>query len=511
MKYSNPLFALPLLLPLISGYHRQRCAFGDSCWPSPEQWASFNSSISGRLIISLPSAAVCHREHYDAQLCQTATSNWTNSFWRTSQPGAYAAIVWELGQDQCFINTTIDAPCGPGLVAHYSVAAQDVTDIQAAVKFADHKDLYLVIKNTGHDHLGRSSGKGAFSIWTHNLKGREWHNAFVPKGSPNGRTGIPAVTLQAGEQWLDVYRDAAEHNVTVVGGQARTVGAAGGWATGGGHSPLAHFYGLGVDNILEVNLVTPLGEYKTLNKYNDPQYFYAVRGGGGSAWGVITSITYKTHPNPSHVQVGFAQFTTTSNSSFRTVLSHAFKALPRITDAGYTGYGAGDSGYLGLIFIQPNGTDETFRSAFAPLYEIANMTNVTGQIGSFDFPTWMDYLNTFLQDPNIATNVMDTSRLLTANVLLNQTEELLDLVQDYPEMGLGFNFIGKVNSAERDNTAVHDIWKHSRALFTMSVDWRDDAPEAEKKRLKLQAVEVSGRFAEIVGPDGGTYINEANP
>jgi hypothetical protein len=52
----------------------------------------------------------------------------------------------------------------------------------------------------------------------------------------------------------------------------------------------------------------------------------------------------------------------------------------------------------------------------------------------------MDYLNTFLQDPNIATNVMDTSRLLTPNVLLNRTEELLDLVQDYPEMGLGFNF-----------------------------------------------------------------------
>jgi hypothetical protein len=45
----------------------------------------------------------------------------------------------------------------------------------------------------------------------------------------------------------------------------------------------------------------------------------------------------------------------------------------------------------------------------------------------------------------------------------------------------------------------------------MSVDWRDNAPEAEKKRLKMQAVEVSGRFTEIVGPDGGTYINEANP
>lgn len=205
MKYSNPLFALPLLPPLISGYHRQRCAFGDACWPSPEQWASFNSSISGRLISSFPSAAVCHREHYDKQLCHTATSNWTKSFWRTSQVGAYAAIAWELGQDQCFINTTIDAPCGPGLVAHYSVAAQNITDIQAAVKFADYNDLYLVIKNTGHDHLGRSSGKGAFTIWTHNIKGREWYDAFVPKGSPNDTKGIPAVTLQAGEQWLGKF------------------------------------------------------------------------------------------------------------------------------------------------------------------------------------------------------------------------------------------------------------------------------------------------------------------
>jgi hypothetical protein len=35
-----------------------------------------------------------------------------------------------------------------------------------------------------------------------------------------------------------------------------------------------------------MNLVTADGEYKTINAYNDPEYFYAVRGGGGSAWGV---------------------------------------------------------------------------------------------------------------------------------------------------------------------------------------------------------------------------------
>jgi hypothetical protein len=78
---------------------------------------------------------------------------------------------------------------------------------------------------------------------------------------------VPAVTLQAGEQWLgrtntvsqltfanpgpfvsDVYKAAAAQNVIVVGGHARTVGSSGGYLTGGGHSPFAHFYGLAVDS-----------------------------------------------------------------------------------------------------------------------------------------------------------------------------------------------------------------------------------------------------------------------
>lgn len=50
--------------------------------------------------------------------------------------------------------------------------------------------------------LGRSSGKGAFSIWTHNMKGINWHDSFVPRGAPANAGGVPAVTIQAGEQWL---------------------------------------------------------------------------------------------------------------------------------------------------------------------------------------------------------------------------------------------------------------------------------------------------------------------
>lgn len=81
------------------------------------------------------------------------------------------------------------------------MVAQTIQDIQAGVNFARKWGLYLVIKNTGHDHLGRSSGKDSFSIWTHQLKGQEWHKDFIIKGAPDGLHGVSAVTLQAGEQW----------------------------------------------------------------------------------------------------------------------------------------------------------------------------------------------------------------------------------------------------------------------------------------------------------------------
>jgi hypothetical protein len=83
-----------------------------------------------------------------------------------------------------------------------------------------------------------------------------------------------------------------------VGGAAPTVGAAGGWALGGGHSPLAKQFGLGADSTslpkllsnaecthtpldaVEFEIVTPDGELRTVNAYRNKDLFWALRGGG---------------------------------------------------------------------------------------------------------------------------------------------------------------------------------------------------------------------------------------
>jgi hypothetical protein len=188
-----------------------------------------------------------------------------------------------------------------------------------------------------------------------------------------------------------------------------------------------------------VNVVTASGEAMTINHYTDPDYFWALRGGGGSAWGIITSVVYKTHPLPTHIQAVLVQINATSNATLRTIYEKALAALPGITDAGYTGYGDLD-GTFQAIFSQANATNETFTKAFMPFMEIGKLEGVSAQLAPIIFPTWIDYGTYFLTDPNIATNIIDASRLLTADVLTNKSGQLIDLIFENPTLAPGFNY-----------------------------------------------------------------------
>lgn len=161
------------------------------------------------------------------------------------------------------------------------------------------------------------------------------------------------------------------------------------------------------------------------------------------------------------------------------------------------------------IFLNPNSTVQSFNETFAPFYNLSKQPGIEGSVGAYQ-STWNGYRDTFLRDPHIGTNIQDSSRLLTAEVAQRNTDELVDfIVENAP--AAGFHFIGRVNNDERDNTAIHDIWKHSLGLLSVSVDWADNATESEKHQKRQQAVNLSHRLAAIVGPNGGTYTNEANP
>lgn len=103
--------------------------------------------------------------------------------------------------------------CTQGGFPIYAVNVSSVSHIQLAINFARNANLRLVIKNTGHCYLGKSSGAGALSIWTHNLKNLE----YFPGLEIPGYSG-PAMKVGAGVTVREVYAEADRDDISALGG-----------------------------------------------------------------------------------------------------------------------------------------------------------------------------------------------------------------------------------------------------------------------------------------------------
>ena len=124
--------------------------------------------------------------------------------------------------------------------------------------------------------FGRSVAPNSLSIWTHNMRGLQFHNSFQPKDCQSA-TDTTAVTIAAGELWGDIYEQAALLNLTAVGPTPSSVGV-GGYLTGGGHSAISGLFGTGSDQVLEIEVVTASGDILTVNECQNTDLFWALRG-----------------------------------------------------------------------------------------------------------------------------------------------------------------------------------------------------------------------------------------
>lgn len=130
---------------------------------------------------------------------------------------------------------------------------------------------------------------------THHIKSALKHDSnFMPDGC--GAGAGDTLTYGAGQQFQEMYDWAYANNFMVIGGGSGTVGASGGWVTGGGHSFASPTYGLGVDNVVQMRVVLPNGTYVTANRCQNQDLFFAMRGAGGGTFGVLMETTSKLHP-----------------------------------------------------------------------------------------------------------------------------------------------------------------------------------------------------------------------
>ncbi|KAL1838570.1 hypothetical protein VTK73DRAFT_4289 [Phialemonium thermophilum] len=173
----------------------------DDAWPDAQQWRRLNESVGGHLLVDVPPGAVCHDAFhgplgtvatYDAAQCAEVAAQFSSEQWTIDQP---AAALWTyFTNDTCRPTTDPAEPCTLGYYPVYVILAQTLDHVRQGLLFAKAHNLRLVIRNTGHDFLGRSVGWGALVVNTHAFQDVAFVDAWDGPGDYDG----PAVTVGAG-------------------------------------------------------------------------------------------------------------------------------------------------------------------------------------------------------------------------------------------------------------------------------------------------------------------------
>ncbi|HTT42199.1 MAG TPA: FAD-binding protein [Steroidobacteraceae bacterium] len=260
----------------------QRVRPGDAYWPSAQEWQQLREAVGGNLLSVPPLCADCADPQ--AAACTQLLHNLSNPFYLGDQPGGTQVSGW------------LDA-WTPAASA-YAVRVRQAADAAAAVSFARRHNLRLVVKGGAHSYLGTSNAPDSLLIWTRGLDAIELHDAFVPQGCAGRSAPLAAVSVGAGCTWIDAYTAVTtQAGRYVQGGGCTSVGVAG-LIQSGGFGSFSKAFGSAAAHLLEAEVVTADGRVRTVNACSDPELFWALKGGGGGTFGVVTRLTLRTHALP---------------------------------------------------------------------------------------------------------------------------------------------------------------------------------------------------------------------
>lgn len=168
------------------------------------------------------------------------------------------------------------------------------SDVIETINFARSRNLLFTIKGGGHGMAGHGAYDDTLMIDLSLMRGI--------RVDPVART----VHAQAGCNWGDVDRETQAFSMVVPGGVVADTGIAG-LTLGGGYSWVRRKYGMSIDCLQSVDIVTAEGRYLTASNSQNEDLFWAIRGGGGN-FGIVTSFEYKAYPLGPEVMLSAAMY-----------------------------------------------------------------------------------------------------------------------------------------------------------------------------------------------------------
>ncbi|KAJ7758351.1 FAD-binding domain-containing protein [Mycena metata] len=490
---------------------------------SQDQWRSLNSTVGGRLHTGTPFALPCfsvynnHSVNLDEQACGVIQANYNSPQFRVDTFSANMFVEFETCMktgSKCLLDPT-DLPaiagqsCGQGEIPPYYIEVQTAGDIQAAFKFSEQTKVPLSIKNSGHDLFGRSRRPDSLGLWTRKLQTMSYEPTFVAEGCKGSSNR--AITTGAGVTLAQVYQFADQHNSTFVGGYSETVGASGGWLMGGGHSVLSPTLGLGVDRVLEIKIVTPDGQLRTANACQNTDLFWALRGGGGGTFGVVTESTHLVEKSFSLQVINMTFVATPANlpEYFAVLVNNSV----RWADEGWGGHI--NNAPAGIAYVNSQLSLANATASMAPVAAFAAANNGTATFTTFS--SWFDFFTNFVTKAEVPVGGSASlgSRLMPKTLYETDTgraQLVAHLVKQTTEHGMPA--VGVVTpisfKATPGATAVTPAWRNSLWHLELPSFWAYNSTPAQVSAGLSVAHDFVQTELVPLAPDSGSYMNEGD-
>lgn len=298
LKRALALATVPAWLPLqpsvaatVHPANWRRVRPGEPGWPTAAQWGALRAAVGGRLAV--PGAA------FDP------ATDVRNPFALSDDPGHTQSAGW--------FDAWRSTPSA------YVVAVTRTSDVVAAVDFARRHRLRLVVRGGGHSYQGTSCAPDSLLVWMRPMHDVTLHDAFVAAGSRDAPQ--PAVSVGAGALWIDAYDAVTTRGGRYVqGGGCTTVGVAG-LVQSGGFGSFSKGFGMAAAGLLEAEVVTADGQVRVVSAERDADLFWALKGGGGGAFGVVTRLTLRTRELPAFFGGAFLRVAATSSDAYRRLIA----------------------------------------------------------------------------------------------------------------------------------------------------------------------------------------------
>ena len=275
--------------------------------------------------------------------------------------------------------------------------------------------------------------------------------------------------MGAGIQDAEAYAAADNHNSVIVGGDCATVGAAGGYTQGGGHSVLSSKFGLAADQALEWEVIDGNGQFLTASRTENPDLYWALSGGGGGTYSAVYSLTAKAHPSFT-VTGALVSFSAEANRTdqFFEAIGYYHELLPVYTAAGGVSIAQiTNTSFLLTPLTFPNMTADHVTEMLQPFLNRLDDLGISYHKDIKESSTFLEHYKAFIESnpTQLVENAQYGGRFIPLSVIQDNNDDLTAVVRNVTQGGVTFVGIGLNVSA----TMVGDVYNSAHP------SWRDAA------------------------------------